>query len=114
MSKKLQRLFLEADEIFQETSAEIESKNEIPTSNLQTIAAELERGFFLNILQLFRVGENAQFRKNLEMFGMGEEMEKLVDYLESEGCHELLRRNKMSIHIVTGNIFFDIVNSGKK
>ena len=99
MSKKLQRLFLEADEIFQETSAEIESKNEIPTSNLQTIAAELERGFFLNILQLF---------------GMGEEMEKLVDYLESEGCHELLRRNKMSIHIGTGNIFFDIVNSGKK
>ena len=32
------------------------------------------------------------------MFRLGEKMKKPVDLLESEEFHELLRRNKMSIH----------------
>ena len=42
MNNKKQGLFPETDKIFQEMSAEIESKNEIPISKLQVIAAELE------------------------------------------------------------------------
>ena len=35
-------------------------------------------------------------------------MEKLVDWLESEEFNELLRRNRTSIYIDTGNIFLII------
>ena len=42
MNNKLQSLFPETDQIFQEMPAEIESKNKTPISNLQAIAAELE------------------------------------------------------------------------
>ena len=42
------------------------------------------------------------------MFRLGEEMEKLVDWLEFEEFNELLRRNRTSIYIETGNIFLII------
>lgn len=38
------------------------------------------------------------------MFGLGEGMEKFLDYLESEKCNELFRCNKISIDFDTGNI----------
>ena len=41
------------------------------------------------------------------MFRLGEKMKKL-DLLESEEFHELLRRNKTSTYIDTGNIFLII------
>lgn len=44
------------------------------------------------------------------MFGLGEGMEKFLDYLESEKCNELFRCNKISIDFDIGNIFFDHVN----
>ena len=31
--------------------------------------------------------------------------------MQSEECHELFKKNQMIIHIETGNIFFDNVNS---
>ena len=91
MSEKLNKLLWEADKIFQETSAEIESKNEIPVPNLQNIA-ELERGVFPKILGFFRGSQNAKFWKKLEIFGLGKYMKKSVDYQESEECNELLKR----------------------
>ena len=109
MSKTLQKLFPGADEIFQE----IENKNEIPISNLQTIAAELERGVFPRLSNSSAVVKMHNFEKNIEIFRLGEEMEKFVDYLEPEECHELLRHNKMVIHTDLGEIF-DNVNSGRK
>ena len=42
------------------------------------------------------------------MFRLVEEMEKLVDWLEFEEFNELLRRNRTSIYIETGNIFLII------
>ena len=42
------------------------------------------------------------------MFRLGEKMKKPVDLLESEEFHKLLRRNKMSTYIDTGNIFLII------
>ena len=39
------------------------------------------------------------------MFRLGEDMKKLVDLLESEEFHELLRHNKLSTYIYPGNIF---------
>ena len=92
MSDKLNKLFWEADKIFPETSAEIESKNEIPIPNLQKIDTELERGVFPKILGFFRGSENAKFWKKIEIFGLGKCMKKFVDYQESEECNELLKR----------------------
>lgn len=45
-----------------------------------------------------------QFQKQLEMFGLGEGMEKFLDYLKSEKCNELFRCNKISIDFDIGNI----------
>ena len=89
-------MFPETDKIFQEMSAEIESKNEIPISKLQVIAAELEIPRFYNSVMVVKM---PNFEKKLAMFRWEEEMKKLVDLLESEEFHELLRRNKLSTYI---------------
>ena len=105
INNKKQGLFPETDKIFQEMSAEIESKNEIPISKLQVIAAELEIPRFYNSVMVVKM---PNFEKKLAMFRWEEEMKKLVDLLESEEFHELLRRNKLSTYIAAD---FKIRNS---
>ena len=113
MRNKLNRLFPEAAKIFQEIPTEAAVKNEIPIPNIQKIARELERAAVPKDVMFFRGGENAQFCKKIEMFGLNYDIEKLLNYLESDECYELLNRNKMSIHIETGNIFFENASSGE-
>ena len=69
-------------------------------------------GAFPKALQFFRGGENEQLQKNLKCLGWGKNG-KIVDYLESEEFHILVRHNKMSILIDIRNIFFDNINSGE-
>ena len=61
-------MFPETDRIFQEMSAEIESKNETPISNLQAIAAELEIPRFYNSLMVVKM---RNFGKNWKCLGWG-------------------------------------------
>ena len=61
----------------------------------------------------FGGGENTQFCRKLKMFGLSDDMEKFLDYLESDEYYELFKSNRMSIHIETGNIIFDDANSGE-
>ena len=51
--------------------------------------------------------EKVKNKKKFEMFGLNDDTKKFLDCLESDECHELLERNEMTIHIETGNIFFD-------
>ena len=68
MNNKQQSLFPETDKIFQEMSAEIESKNETPISNLQAIASELEIPRFYNSLMVVKM---PNFEKNLKCLRWG-------------------------------------------
>ena len=75
MSNKLQSSFPDTDKIFQKMPAEIESKNETPISNLQTIAAELEIPRFYNTLVVVKV---PNFEKNLKCLGWGGKWKNLL------------------------------------
>ena len=66
MNNKKQGLFPETDKIFQEMSAEIESKNEIPISKLQAIAAELEIPRFYNSVMVVKM---PNFEKTWQYLG---------------------------------------------
>ena len=68
MNNKLQSLFPETDQIFQEMHAEIESKNKTPISNLQAISAELEIPSFYNSLMVVKM---PNFEKNFKCLGWG-------------------------------------------
>ena len=75
MSNKLQSSFPDTDKIFQKMPAEIESKNETPISNLQTIAAELEIPRFYNSLVVVKM---PNFEKNLKCVGWGRKWKNLL------------------------------------
>ena len=113
MGDKLNKMFPEAANIFQETPTETAVKNEISIPNLQKITSELERGAVPKELMFFRGGENVQLRKKLDIFGLNVNIETFLNYLELGECSELLKRSKMSIHMKTCNIFFDNVNNGE-
>ena len=50
----------------------------------------------------------------LQLFGLKDDMEKFLNYLDSDECYELLKRNKMTTYIETGNTLFDNINSGER
>ena len=82
MNNKLQSFFPKTDKVFQEMSAEIESKNKTPISNCK------------RLLQSWKSQvSTSQVSKKTP-----------VDLLELEDSHELLRRNKTSTYIEAGNI----------
>ena len=66
MNNKKQGLFPETDKIFQEMSAEIESKNETPISNLQATAAELEIPKFYNSVTVVKMPKSEKNLKCLD------------------------------------------------
>ena len=77
MNNKLQSLFPETDQIFQEMPAEIESKNKTPISNLQAISAELEVPSFYNSLMVVKM---PNFEKNFKCLGCGRKWKNMLIY----------------------------------
>ena len=75
MSNKLQSSFPDTDKIFQKMPAEVESKNETPISNLQTIAAELEIPRFYNSLVVVKM---PNFARNFKCLGWGRKWKNLL------------------------------------
>ena len=110
MNNKLQSFFPKTDKIFQEMPAEIESKNKTPISNCKPLLQSWKSQVSTSLM----VVKMPNFEKKLEMFRLGEKMKKLIDLLEWEDFHELLRRNKTSTYIDTGNIFLIISAAGFK
>lgn len=87
-------------------------KKYFPFLTHKEVAAELQRSVFPKFYNSFVVTIMHNEEKS-KIFSWGEYIEIIVDYLALQECNELLKRNKMSIDINTGNLFFDNVNSGE-
>ena len=113
MSNKLNSIFPETTKIF--SSAEVNRqnlKNELPfTSNFDVMTRALDLGKTPKEIQFFHGGVSKRFNDRLFSQGLDDSSTKSASYFMNEECRELLKRNKLMIHIEIRNTFFDNKNS---
>ena len=65
-------------------------------------------------LEFFVGGEeNVDLQSKIIQLGVDEDGLEFLSYLQSDYCGELMKTNKIKIHIESGNLFFDNVNSNE-
>ena len=75
--------------------------------------SELSKGKIPVELDFFVGGENIDLQNQVIQLGADEDGLELLSYLQTDDCAELIRENKIKIHIETCNLFFDNENSNE-
>ena len=117
-SDDLAKIFPEGNEIVKSNKIpNINEKDEISISNAQEMIAELNRGKLPDQLKFFEGDgreENLLLQKMRKNIGnLSKANLEFLEYLSSDYGKELLQKNKLKIHVESGEIFYDNTNTGK-
>ena len=110
-SGDLAKIFPEGNEIVKSNKLpNINEKNEILISNAQEMIAELDQGKLPDQLKFFEKDLPLQkLRKNIG--NLSKASLEFLEYLSSDYGKKLLQKNKLKIHVESGEIFHDNVNT---
>ena len=64
-------------------------------------------------LDFFAGHENKKFATRARGVGLSSNSNDFMDFLQGITCSELMKKNKLKIHIDTGNIYYDITDKNK-
>ena len=119
-SENLNKLFPKADEIFNDEKIDFGDdddlpKHEIMIPNTQTLFKELNDGKLPEELKFFLVGSDGGNKFKFHMMQnigiLNESNEHFIDYLSSDFAKEVFPKNIMKIHLDTGNVYDDNLNT---
>ena len=117
-SENLNELFPKTDEIFNGRKIAVDDdddlpKHEVTIPSTQTLFKELNDGTLPKELKFFRGSDGGNEFKFHAMQNIGmlnKSNENFIDYLSSDFAKEVLAKNKVKIHLDTGNIYYDNLN----
>ena len=91
----------------------MKEKIKIPIENVDEIMDKLNSGVIPKQLEFFKGVVNIKFEKTVLSLGIDEKWQEFLNYLQSEECHELMKKNKITIHADASNLFFDNRNTNE-
>ena len=68
---------------------------------------------YQNNLNFFDGGQNKEFEDKVKLIDLSPDFIKFLEFLQSSLCHELLIEKKFQIHIKSGNIFFNNLDTNE-
>ena len=68
---------------------------------------EFDKGNIPPQLDCFVGGQNLEFQDRNMQSGIDKDSSNCLAFLQTEMCKQLLMRNKLKIHVETGNIFYN-------
>ena len=110
LSKQLQEIFPNVNEVIKEDSYDFKEK----INDLNEILDKIGKGEDGDDQKLFEFkfftgGKNQKFNKYIGHFGLSSNDLEFLNFLQSHFCKEILESNDLKIHIETGNVH-DTVN----
>ena len=75
--------------------------------------SKTDKGEVTKQLNFFEGGENIEFENRVKSIGLSTNSIQFLDFLQSYFCQEILIQNKLKIHIETGNIFFNNLDTNE-
>ena len=80
---------------------------EFSLTNYDQIRDVLNDGEIPSELEFFTGGRNQRLLDVVTSIGIDQDNREFLDYLPDEICENLMQRNKITIHVETGNIYYD-------
>ena len=81
--------------------------NELPIPELTEILPKIDEGEVPKQLKFFEGGQNKEFEDKVKLIGLSTDSIEFLEFLQSDFGLEIFIENKLKIHIETGNIFFN-------
>ena len=109
-SDELNRLFPEANEKIAEQEEKI---GDLPLNNLVDILSKIDKGEIPKELNFFVGGLNNEFENRVRSLGISTSSSEFLDFLQSDICADIMKANKLKIHVESGNIYHDNNDTNK-
>ena len=104
---------LETDFVNGKTLNEKDLKKIKNEYDFDDIKGDLDEGYIPPVLEFFYGSDNENFRINCEMLGLNGDNSELIAFICSEKGEETMQYNSLSIHVETGNAFYDNFNTNE-
>ena len=107
-SDELSKLFPEAKEKIAEPEEKI---NNLPLKNIGKCFSKIDQGEVSKKLKFFVGGLSNKFENRVRSLGISTSSSEFLDFLQSEICADLIKANKIKIHVESGNIYHNNTNT---
>ena len=87
--------------------------NELPIPEITGILSKIDKREVPKQLEFFEGDKNKEFEEKVKLIGLSTDSIKFLELLQSDFCQEIFIKNQLKIHIVTGNIFFNNLDTNE-
>ena len=105
MSEQLSKLFPDVQQQINEPDVGAHPKIEL--DDLSNILSKIDRGQLPPQLEFFTGAKNEKFETKAKLIGLSTDSSEFVDFIQTGIYEQILKNNKLKIHIESGNIYFD-------
>ena len=103
-SEELSKLFPEANK---KMAGQEEKINDLLLRDLEKIFSKTDQGEIPQELKSFVSGRNDAFENRVTSLGISTSSSEFLDFLQSDICADLLKNNKLKVHIESANIYHE-------
>ena len=111
LSEQLAKLFPDVDEKI--TDKNDQSINQLRLSDLSETLSKIDKDEVPKQLEFFEGGISREFETNVQSIGLSSDSIEFLDFLQSDVCEDLLKNNKLKIHVESKNIYHDNNDTNK-
>ena len=111
LSEQLAKLFPDVDEKI--TDKNDQSINQLRLSDLSETLSKIDKDEVPKQLEFFEGGISREFETNVRSIGLSSDSTEFLDFLQSDVCEDLLKNNKLKIHVESENIYHDNNDTNK-
>ena len=113
MSDQLSKLFPQVIDEGKIPEHEGENITSLPIDKLVEILTKTDKGQIPEVLEFFSGGKNKSFDQKAKMLGVSSNSLDFLDFLQSAEHEEILVQNKLKIHVESGNIFHNNIDTNE-
>ena len=113
LSDQLSKLFPQVSDEDKIPEDEGENIASLPIDKLVEILTKTDKGQIPEVLEFFSGGKNKSFDQKAKMLGVSSNSLDFLYFLQSAECEEILVQNKQKIHVESGNIFHNNIDTNE-
>ena len=113
LSDQLSKLFPQVNDEGKIPEHEGENITSLPIDKLVEILTKTDKGQIPEVLEFFSGGKNKSFDQKAKMLGVSSNSLDFLDFLQSAEHEEILVQNKLKIHVESGNIFHNNIDTNE-